>query len=51
VSSAGVEGDGESYLPLLSADGRFVVFESFASNLIGADVNSLEDVFVRGPLS
>jgi hypothetical protein len=34
VSSAGVPGNRASYRPVLSADGRFAVFESFASNLV-----------------
>lgn len=31
----------------VSADGRYVVFESAASDLIAADGNSLRDVFLR----
>lgn len=31
----------------LSADGRYVVFDSFASNLVDADTNGSPDVFVR----
>ncbi|MFI7601327.1 TolB family protein [Actinoplanes sp. NPDC049681] len=31
----------------LSADGRYVAFESFASNLVGGDRNGVLDVFVR----
>jgi hypothetical protein len=36
----------------ISADGRFVAFESFASNLVPGDSNNTSDVFVRdrGPL-
>src|SRR5439155_1734749 len=30
-----------------SADGRYVVFQSFASNLVSGDANGLGDVFVR----
>jgi Tol biopolymer transport system component len=47
VSSAGVEGNSVSYLPSISASGRFVAFSSFASNLVGADTNAAYDVFVR----
>ena len=31
----------------ISADGRFVVFESFASDLVAKDTNGGFDVFVR----
>lgn len=50
VSSTGVEGDGVSTSPSISADGRFVSFDSLASNLVGGDTNGAYDVFVRGPL-
>ena len=51
VSSAGTEGNGGSGTrtgEAMSADGRFVAFDSFASNLVGSDSNGFEDVFVRG---
>ena len=51
VSSAGVEGNNDSYGPSISSGGRFVAFWSGASNLVGGDLNGLPDVFVRGPLS
>ena len=50
VSSAEVQGNGDSFIPLydgVSADGRFVVFESDATNLVLSDGNVLRDVFVR----
>ena len=47
VSTAGAEGNNVSYLPALSVDGRFVVFVSWASNLVGDDTNSAADVFLR----
>jgi Tol biopolymer transport system component len=50
VSSAGVEGDANSFGPSISADGRFVAFYSAASTLVGGDNNGFMDVFVRGPL-
>jgi Tol biopolymer transport system component len=50
VSSAGAEGNHDSYGPSISAAGRFVAFNSFASNLVGGDTNGTWDVFVRGPL-
>ena len=47
VSSAGVEANVGSDTPVLSADGRFVAFTSFADNLIPEDLNESSDVFVR----
>jgi Tol biopolymer transport system component len=47
VASDGSEGDGYSYEPAISADGNFVVFQSFASNLVAGDTNSVGDIFVR----
>jgi Tol biopolymer transport system component len=44
---AGVKADGESRRGRLSADGRFVAFESSASNLDPADTEPDSDVFVR----
>jgi Tol biopolymer transport system component len=46
----GVAGDGESGRNVagsISADGRFVAFESAATNLVGGDSNGRDDVFVR----
>jgi uncharacterized repeat protein (TIGR01451 family) len=53
VSSAGVQGDGDSYSSDLSisADGRYVVFYSTASNLVSGDTNGTTDVFVRDRLT
>lgn len=47
VSSFGVEAGGDSNQPQLSDDGRYVVFTSAASNLVGSDSNSLPDVFLH----
>jgi len=43
----GIEGDGMSSMPSISADGRFVAFESGASNLVEDDTNGQHDVFVH----
>ncbi len=54
VSTLGEEGDGDSYRPALSGDGRFVVFNSSATNLVGGDTNGVYDDFVHdlfGPQS
>ena len=47
VDSAGVQGNNDSYDPVISADGRYVAFTSAASNLVTGDSNGFEDVFVR----
>jgi Tol biopolymer transport system component len=47
VDSIGSEGDGDSTLPFISEDGRWVVFTSWATNLVVADSNARSDVFVR----
>jgi Tol biopolymer transport system component len=47
ISSAGVEGDGPSGKPSISANGRIVAFPSAAANLVKSDGNGFEDIFVR----
>ena len=47
ASSAGELGDTESTMSRVSADGRYVVFESRAENLVPGDTNGLSDVFRR----
>jgi Tol biopolymer transport system component len=47
TSSAGLEADGPSYYAVISADGRFVAFESDATQLASNDVNGVRDVFVK----
>ncbi|MFQ5748284.1 MAG: TolB family protein [Planctomycetota bacterium] len=47
VSTAGLEGNGFSTRPALSADGRFVAYRSGASNLVAGDTNLADDIFVR----
>ena len=51
LDSAGVEGDDWSLAPALSADGRFVAFQSFAGNLVPGDGNNDFDIFVRDRLA
>lgn len=46
VDSAGKQGNGDSFNPHISAGGRYVVFESDATNLVGGDTNGRRDVFV-----
>jgi hypothetical protein len=55
VTSSGAEATGGgvvgqrsgSYAPLLSADGRFVLFQSLATNLVAGDSNGREDIFLH----
>jgi len=45
LSSAGEQGNAGSFSPMVSGDGRLVVFESLASNLVAGDTNGLSDIF------
>ena len=47
VHSLGVQGNGASWYPTMSADGNRIAFYSYASNLVGVDNNWCEDVFVH----
>jgi Tol biopolymer transport system component len=47
VGPGGQQANGGSRKPAISADGRFVAFESSASNLVAGDTNGHIDVFVR----
>src|SRR5260221_2148307 len=53
VDSSGAEGDEHSGSSGagISADGRFVVFDSLADNLVPADTNAIYDIFVRDRLN
>jgi Tol biopolymer transport system component len=50
VADDGTQSDNYSNLPAISADGRYVGFYSYASNLVPGDTNGTSDVFVTGPL-
>ena len=47
VSSGGAQGNGFSFDPAISADGRWVAFASTATNLVAGDTNGFTDVFVH----
>jgi len=47
VDSNGVSGNDNSESPAISADGRFVVFESYSSNLVPGDTNHANDIFIH----
>ncbi len=47
LDSDGIEGNGDSFGSSLSVDGRYVAFDSDASNLVAVDSNGATDVFLR----
>jgi hypothetical protein len=47
IGTGGIQANNTSEAPAISADGRFVAFESGASNLVAGDTNGLGDVFVH----
>jgi Tol biopolymer transport system component len=47
TSSSAVEGNGPSYFPRLSGDGRRVAFLSSATNFVADDDNGIQDLFVK----
>ena len=57
VSTAGVQSDNfipccsTDVSPIISANGRFVAFSSWSTNLVNGDINFLPDLFVRDRLT
>jgi Tol biopolymer transport system component len=51
VSSNGTQGNDNSFGPRISADGRYVSFPSYASNLVPGDTPGSYDVFVHDRMS
>jgi Tol biopolymer transport system component len=47
VSSSGELGNGPSFYPSVSSDGRYVAFYSLADNLVSGDTNHSRDIFVH----
>jgi Tol biopolymer transport system component len=47
LTNGGAQANSWSYVPFLSADGRYVAFQSVATNLVSGDTNAVADVFVR----
>jgi Tol biopolymer transport system component len=47
VASDGTEGNSVSIKPSISADGRYVAFQSIATNLVSGDTNGTQDIFVH----
>jgi hypothetical protein len=46
ANAQGGAGNGSSTRPVMAADGRTVVFQSFASDLVSGDYNDKRDLFV-----
>ena len=51
VASDGTQGNYSSVGPSISADGRYVAFESASSNLVNGDTNYWPDIFVHDRLT
>jgi len=47
VGAGGVEANGDSSVPSISSDGRYVAFESVATNLVAGDTNGVADAFAH----
>ena len=47
VGPGGAQANGASALPSMSADGRYVAFSSFATNLVAGETSAYEQCFVR----
>ncbi len=47
LSGSGIQGNNQSTYASISDDGRYVAFESYATNLHSPDTNSWTDIFVR----
>ena len=47
VSTSGTEASQGAQVPIVSADGRFVVFASYSEDLVAGDTNATGDAFLR----
>ncbi len=47
TDSTGTQSDGASFVPNISADGRYVAFQSLATNLVAGDTNGVYDIFLK----
>ena len=47
VATGGGQADGRSFVPAISADGRYAAFYSDAANLVSGDANGARDVFIQ----
>jgi hypothetical protein len=46
AAPSGEEGNGDSFAPVIAADGSAVAFESYSSNLVEQDKNGVRDIFI-----
>ena len=46
VGTGGIQGNNTFYNTSISADGRYVAFTSYASNLVSGDTNGTGDIFL-----
>ena len=47
ITNITITGNGASYNPVISSDGRYITFHSSASNLVTGDTNDgVQDIFV-----
>lgn len=46
-STLGLDANGDCFRPAVNFDGRYVVFESEATNLVPDDDNAVQDIFIR----
>lgn len=51
VTTSGLQSNGPSIFPDISADGRYIVYESDADNLVPNDTNNATDVFLYDRLN
>ncbi|OZH54924.1 hypothetical protein AFK68_07800 [Hydrocoleum sp. CS-953] len=51
IDALGNQGNLSSIAPSISNDGRFIAFESTATNLVPGDINGVRDIFVRDLLN
>ncbi|WP_145064576.1 hypothetical protein [Engelhardtia mirabilis] len=47
ISTFGLQANSDCWDPTVSADGRYVAFDSYSSSLVPGDTNILPDVFLR----
>jgi len=47
VANDGTQGNNHSYYSAISADGRYVTFDSPATNLVWGDANNADDIFLH----
>ena len=47
ILSNGTQANGDSMFPMISGDGRYIAFQSSATNMVNGDTNSVEDIFIH----